>query len=94
MEEDTRREEERQFNNQSKKANGCTDHQIPRETSDSIWNFLLMVLVREEEGISNRFKTIPDRSVCSTIVEKARPGAECHERLPPGGNPLFTFRCV
>lgn len=54
LEEDMRREEERQFNNQSKKANGFTDHQIPRETSDSVWKFLLMVLVREEEGVSDR----------------------------------------
>lgn len=55
LEEDTQREE-RQFNNQSKKVNGFTDHQIPRETSGSIWKFLLMVLVREEEGISNHLK--------------------------------------
>lgn len=93
LEEDTRREEERQFNNQSKKANGFTDRQIPRETSGSIWKFLLMVLVREEEGISNHLKkeNIPDGSMRSEIVEKARSSAECHERIQPGGNPPLHF---
>lgn len=66
----------------------------PEKPVDSIWNFLLMVLGREEEGISNHFKAIPDGSMCSKIVEKASPSAECRERLQPGGNPLFTFRCV
>lgn len=59
LKEDTRRRKERQFNNQSEKANGSTEHQIPRETDDSVWHFLLMVLFREEEELSNHFKTIP-----------------------------------
>lgn len=44
LKEDTQRRKERQFHNLSKKANGSTHDRIPKETNDSIWNFLLMVL--------------------------------------------------
>lgn len=46
---------------------------------------------KEYQTILKPFQTLP---CCSKIVQKARSSAEFHERIRPGCNSLFTFRCV